>query len=263
MDLITTFQSVWTAIRGIAPIAVVNIAIIAILVICGWQGFKKGIIMGIIGVLVIILSLFGADLLSDTFSSEVLPVMKPFVSGIMDTRIEETTYQVLGIEPDANGNYSVSLSLNDLIDSQPDSRTEICRWVYRDLGLYDTLANTMAQQTVSYADQNGANITTAVSTTLCQSVAWYGTFIIAFILIFTVLTVIVNLPNLSFRIPYIGIVNDIGGLVIGLYTGLLICSILLLFLQFAGLILPEDTLRTSRFAAFILDQDLLSTYITF
>ena len=242
---------------------IINIVLIGILVICAWQGFKKGIIMGIIGVLVIILSLYGAQLLANAFSSEVLPVMKPFVSGVMDTSIEETAYKVLGYEADEKGNYNVPLSLNDLMNSQPESRVEICRWVYRDLGLYDTLANRMAQQAVAYADQNGAEVTTAVTNTLCESASWYGCFIIAFILIFSVLTVIVNLPNLSFRIPYVGFINDLGGLAIGVYTGLLFCSLLLWFVQFAGILLPEDTLRTAGIAEFILDADLLSTYITF
>ena len=39
---------------------IINIVLAAILVICAWQGYKKGIIMGIIEVLVIILSLYGA-----------------------------------------------------------------------------------------------------------------------------------------------------------------------------------------------------------
>ena len=76
------------------------IEIIGIIVIFAWKGFKKGIIMGIIEVLVIILSLYGAQLLSDTFSYEIIPVLKPFLSGVMDTRVEETAYSVLGYEPD-------------------------------------------------------------------------------------------------------------------------------------------------------------------
>ena len=242
---------------------IINIVLIGILVICAWQGFKKGIIMGIVGVLVIILSLYGAQLLANAFSSEVLPVMKPFVSGVMDTNIEETAYEVLGYEPDENGNYSVPLSLNDLMNTYPESRVEICRWVYRDLGLYDTLANDLAKKAVASADQNEIEVSAAVTNTLCESASWYGCFIIAFILIFSVLTVIVNLPNLSFRIPYVGFINDLGGLAIGIYTGLLFCSLLLWLVQFSGIILPEDTLRTAGIAELILDADLLTTYITF
>lgn len=243
---------------------IINLILIAILVVCAWQGFKKGIIMGIIEILVIILSLYGAQLLSDTFSYEIIPVLKPFVGGVMDTRIDETAYEVLGYEPDENGSYAYIVeSLTDLITDMPESRQEICRWAYRDLGIYDTMADDMAQRTVEYMDQNDVSLNTAITTVLCQSVSWYGGFMIAFIILFTVMIVIVNLPNLSFRIPYVGILNDLGGLAIGVYTGFLFCSLLVWVLQFTGLVLPQESVQQAGVAAWFLEKDFLSTLITF
>lgn len=246
-----------------AVTTIINLVLIGIVIICAWQGFKKGIIMGIIGVLVIILSLYGAQLLSDTFSYEIIPVMKPFVSGLMDTRIEETAYGVLGYEPDENGDYNVTESLTDLLAEMPESRKEICRWAYRDLGIYDTVAEEMAQKAVDYADQNEASISSAITNILCQSVSWYGGFILGFILIFTVLTVIVNLPNLSFRLPYVGILNDLVGLGIGIFTGFLFCSILVWVLQFTGLVLPQATIQNAGVASWFLEKNMLANFISF
>ena len=242
---------------------IINLVLIGIIVVCAWQGFKKGIIMGIIEILVIILSLYGARLVSDTFSYEVIPVLKPFVSGVMDTRIEETAYSVLGYEPDENGDYNVTQSLSDLIESMPESRKEICRWSYRDLGIYDSMAEELADETVEYMDQNSASLSDAITMILCQSISWYGGFLLAFVILFTIMIVIVNLPNLSFRIPYIGILNDLGGLAIGIYTGLLFCSLLVWLIQFAGLALPQDTLQEASVAAWILDKSLLTSLISF
>ena len=243
---------------------IINLVLLGIIVVCAWLGFKKGIIMGIIGILVIILSLYGAQLLSDTFSYEVIPVMKPFVSGVMDTRVEDTAFTVLGYEADEKGNYNVSQSLDDLIAAMPEARKEICRWSYKDLGLYDAIADDMAQKAVDYMDENeNVTIESAISNILCQSISWYGGFIIAFILIFTVLTVIINIPNLSFRIPYVGILNDLGGLAIGIYVGMLFCSLLVWLLQFTGIVLPQDTIQQSGVAAWFMEKDLLSTFIRF
>ncbi len=241
---------------------IINLLLVGIIIVCAWQGFKKGIIMGIIGVLVIILSLYGAQLLSDTFSYEIIPVLKPFVSGVMDTRIEETAYTVLGYEPDENGDYHVTESLTDLLEDAPESRKEICRWAYRDLGIYDDIAEDMAQKAVDYADENGASLSSAVTAILCQSISWYGGFLLAFILVFAALTVLVNLPNLSFRLPYIGILNDLVGLGIGIFTGFLFCSILVWVLQFTGLVLPQDTIQNAGVAAWFLERNLLANYIT-
>ncbi len=242
---------------------ILNLILAVILIVCAWQGFKKGIIMGIIEVLVIILSLYGARLLSDTFSYEIIPVMKPFVSGVMDTRVEDTAFSVLGYEADENGDYHVDQSLADLLDAMPESRMEICRWTYRSLGVYDAQAEVMAQETIDLMDQNGVDLKSAVTTELCQTVTWYGGFFLAFILLFTVMIVIVNIPNLSFRLPYVGIVNDIGGLAIGIYVGMLICSMIALVLQFTGLVLPQDTVREAGIAAWFLQRDFLSGLIRF
>lgn len=241
---------------------IINLLLAGIIIVCAWQGFKKGIIMGIIGVLVIILSLYGAQLLSDTFSYEIIPVMKPFVSGVMDTRIEETAFDVLGYEPDENGNYHVPESLTDLLAANPDSRNEICRRAFRDLGIYDELADSMAQKTVDYADENGASLSSSITAILCQSISWYGGFLLAFILVFAVLTVLVNLPNLSFRLPYIGILNDLVGLGIGIFTGFLFCSVIVWVLQFTGLVLPQDMIQNSGIASWFLERNLLANYIT-
>lgn len=241
---------------------IINLLLVGIIIVCAWQGFKKGIIMGIIGVLVIILSLYGAQLLSDTFSYEIIPVLKPFVGGVMDTRIEDTAYSVLGYEPDENGDYHVTESLTDILEQMPESRKEICRWAYRDLGIYDDIAEDMAQKAVDYADENGASLSSAITAILCQSISWYGGFLLAFILVFAALTVLVNLPNLSFHLPYIGLLNNLVGLGIGIFTGFLFCSIIVWVLQFTGLVLPQDTIQNAGVAAWFLDRNLLANYIT-
>ena len=243
--------------------SIINILLIAILVICVWQGYKKGIIMGIIEVLVIILSLYGAQLLSDTYSYEVIPVLKPFVSGYMENQLESATYETFGYTPNDQGQYDVPRSMTDLLAEQPERRQTVVTKAYQSLGLYDTLVYTMTDRTMTYVQDNNASLASAVSTITCQSICWYGGLVLAFIILFTLLTVLVNLPNLSFKLPYVGIVNDIGGIGIGIFTGFLFCSIVVWVLQFAGLLLPEATLRTTGLAAFFLDQNLLANYITF
>ena len=261
MSLDTITETVPKAL-GVLPVAV-NLILIAVVVVCAWQGFKKGIIMGIIGVLVIILSLYGAQLLSDTFSYEVIPVLKPFVSGFAETQVEKTTFEAFGYEADVNGDFHVTRSLSDLIAEQPESRFEISRRVYQKLGIYSDIADSMARKTVAFADQNNADLTSSVMTVLCQSITWYGGFLLAFILLYAAMTVIINILNLSFRLPYVGIINDLGGLGIGVFTGLLICALIVWAIQFTGLIMPESTMGETGIIGWFLDRNMLESYITF
>ena len=242
--------------------SIVNIFLLAILVICAWQGYKKGIIMGIVGVLVIILSLYGAQLLSDTFSYEVIPVLKPFVSGYLETRVEETAFQIYGYEPDEDGNFDVPYSLVDMLDSQPAAREEITVMAYKELGIYDAMARTLAQRSLAYAEENDASLQNSVVTVMCQSITWYGGFLLAFVILFSVMTVLVNIPNLSFKLPYLGLVNSLAGMVIGVFCGFLFCSIIVWVIQFTGILLPEETVRSAGLASYFLDMDLLASYIT-
>ena len=260
-----SFSELTTAVPKILALlpTVIDLLLIAVVIICAWQGFKKGIIMGTVGILVIILSLYGAQLLSDTFSYEVIPVLRPFVSGYMEKRVEETAFEAFGYEADINGEYHVDRSLTDLVAERPEARFEISGRVYRGLGIYSGIADVMAQKTVTYAEQNNASLTSSVVTILCQSATWYGGFLLAFILLFAALTVVVNILNLSFRIPYIGIINELGGLCIGIFTGVIIGAVIVWAIQFTGLILPEDALRGTSVAGWFLERDLLASYITF
>ena len=242
---------------------IVTLLLVGIVVICAWQGFKRGIIMGIIDVLVIILSIYGAQLLTDAYSYEVIPALKPFVAGYVEPRVEDQAYELLGYEADEDGNYNVIYSLNDLLAENPQIKHSIYLQSYRALGIFTTAADAMADKAEAYAEDNLCGVAEAAVEVLCQSITWIIGFLLFFIIIFVVLTVIVNLPNLSLRIPFVGVVNDLGGLALGLVVGAMFCSLILWVMQYAGLILPEETLRESGAAAFFMDMNLLNQFINF
>lgn len=242
---------------------IMSILLIGIVVICAWQGFKKGIIMGIVEILVILLSVFGAQLLSEAYAYEVIPALKPFVSGYMESRVEDQAYTLLGYEADENGDYNVTYSLNDLLDVNTEIIHSVYRQSYTSLGISDAAAEKMATKADSYREENGCSVVDAAVYVMCQTVTWVLGFALAFLLLFIAMTVIVNLPNLSLRIPFVGLVNDLGGLGLGIVTGFLFCSLILWFCQYLGLVLPEDTLRSSNAAAYFMDMNLISQFIDF
>lgn len=242
---------------------IMSILLIGIVVICAWQGFKKGIIMGIVEILVILLSVFGAQLLSEAYAYEVIPALKPFVSGYMESRVEDQAYTLLGYEADENGDYNVTYSLNDLLDVNPEIIHSVYRQSYTSLGISDAAAEKMATKADGYREENGCSVVDAAVYVMCQTVTWVLGFALAFLLLFIAMTVIVNLPNLSLRIPFVGLVNDLGGLGLGIVTGFLFCSLILWFCQYLGVVLPEDTLRSSNAAAYFMDMNLISQFIDF
>lgn len=239
---------------------VVDLLLLAILIICAWSGYKKGIIMGVGGVIVIIVALYGANLLSNTFSYEVIPALRPFVSGYMESKAPKILYEQLGYEADEEGNYNVTISVEDLLVQHPEKERNLCVTAYESLGIYTTKAESMADEAIEYKQQNDSSTVSSIIEVLLDELTYFLGFLLAFMLIAILLTVLGNILNLSFKIPGLDILNDALGTVIGLFTGFLFCVILVWALGFAGKIIPETTLQETKIASWFLEKDYFSAY---
>ena len=65
--------------------AVIDIVLLIIIALCTWNGYKRGLIGGIAGILAIIVALLGGSLLASAYSQEVVPALEPFVDGYVDS----------------------------------------------------------------------------------------------------------------------------------------------------------------------------------
>ena len=75
---------------------------------------------------------------------------------------------------------------------------------------------------------------------------------LGFLLIIIFITAIANIGNLSFRLPNMELLDEIGGAVLGFAKGLLYCILLSWVLSFLGLIIGKDTLEHTTLARFFL-----------
>jgi uncharacterized membrane protein required for colicin V production len=75
----------------------IDLILLAIVIICVWTGYKKGLIMGIGGLVVIIVSLYGACLVSTTYSYEIIPALRPFASGFVERQMNSTVLENMGL----------------------------------------------------------------------------------------------------------------------------------------------------------------------
>ena len=221
---------------------VIDLVLVAIVLICGWAGYKKGLLMGIGGILAIVVALYGANLLANVFSYDLEPAMRPFIYGYAEGVIN-------GKDSDVRaemgwGRYDYSME--DLLGQHPERQEEFCETCYKTVGFDPSTAESMAKRAVTYAQESGGTVTGAMKHILSQSVSYVAIFVVAFLLIIIVLTVIGNLPNLSYKIPKLDVLNDIAGALLGLVTGFLFCVILVWGLKFFGLLL-HDALPESNY----------------
>lgn len=234
----------------------INLVLAGVMLICVWSGYKKGIIMGVGGILAIIVSLYGADLLANTFSPDIIPAIRPFASGFMEGQIKAE-----GGVIDRMGWSSADLSVSDLLAKYPAREMEFCSTCYQSLGLDETTSDNMATDTMETIIETGMSTVDAVIQTLCKTISYVGCFILAFMLIIIILTVIGNLPNLSYKLPNLDALNDIGGSLLGVCTGIMFCMVIVWSLKFTGKIIGSDTLSSAWLASIFLDHNLLTHYL--
>ena len=237
--------------------AIIDLALLGILIICVWSGYKKGLIMGLGGILCIIISLYGANLLSNAFALDVVPALRPFAGGFMESVASQEDGGVL----DRMGWEDSDYSLDDLLEQYPERKAEFAEACYESIGIYSNSAGVMAQEAVTYSQETDSDMVTAVVEVLCRRVSYVGCFILAFLLIIIVLTVIGNLPNLSFRLPHLDLVNDISGAILGLVTGLMFCAAAVWALKFVGILIGSDTLESTILGGWLLRKDFLFRYL--
>ena len=237
--------------------AIIDLALLGILIICTWSGYKKGILMGVGGILAIVVAIYGANLLANLFSYDVVPALKPFVNGYTERLLTGSDAKVrkeMGWE-------DYDYSMEDLLQQHPERRAEFAQTCYEALGVDGGAAGHMAERAVTYARESGVTMTGATVQILCETVSYVACFVLAFLLIIIILTVIGNLPNLSYKIPDLDIVNDIGGALLGLATGLLFCILLVWALKFMGMLIGSDTLSGTRIGGWLLEKDFLMQYL--
>jgi len=236
--------------------AIIDITIVAILIVCTWGGYKKGIVMGVGGIIAIIVALFAANIVASTFSAEVIPAMRPFASGYMEKQIEEE-----GGVLDNMGWSDTDYSLNDLLEIYSEQTEAFAAQCYKALGIFDTSARAMAQRAMERHQLVGGDFIDSVVYVLCASASFVMCYILAFLLVLIMLTVVGNLPNLGYKIPNLDTINDAVGAGLGLITGLLFCIIMVWMLKFTGIIIGEETLSGTVLARVILKLDFLIKFL--
>ena len=225
---------------------ILNLALLLILILCVWGGFKKGLIRSAAGLVVIIFALVVSNVFASSYSRELVPAINPFVGGYIDS--DATTQKVL----EKLGYGESEYSLTDILAQDTSLRYDYAYETIREIGFYKDVADELASDSVTYADRNEVSMTDAVITIVCNTIAYVGCITIAFIMILILMTAILDLFNLEFRLPNIEIIDEVGGSALGLIEGFLYCVLLCWVLGFMGLIIGTETADKTALVRFFL-----------
>ena len=231
---------------------ILDIVLLIIVALCTWGGYKRGLIGGVAGILAIVIALFGGSLLSSASSHEVVPALEPFVDGYVDSSKNR------GAILERMGYGSSDLSLDDILQQDSSLRYDYAYECLSDLGLYEKRAEELAADAVAYAQESGVSMTDAVVAVLCDTVTTVMTTVIGFLLILILLVALASIGNLSFRLPNMENVDEIGGAVLGFAKGFLYCVLLCWLLSFLGLVIGKETMAHTTLGRFFLIFDTIT-----
>jgi len=224
----------------------IDIGLLLILALCTWEGYKRGVIGSIAAIVAIVVALFGGTLLSNAYAGEVIPALKPFVAGYVDS--QENREIILGEMGYGNSDYSLA----DILASDSSLRYDYATECMHLIGLNDERADTLAARAVTLSENKGISMTDACVSVMCDTITFVGGLTIAFLMILILLVAFANVFNLSLRLPNMENVDEIGGAVLGFAGGFVYCMLLCWLLSFLGLLIGKNTIEGTVLARFFL-----------
>lgn len=232
--------------------AVIDIILLIIIALCTWNGYKRGLVGGIAGILAIVVALFGGSILSSAYSQEVVPALEPFIDGYVDSQANrDAVLESMGY---GDSDYSVE----DIIAQDSSLKYDYAYECLLSVGFYSRTAEKLANKAVDMADTDGTDMTAAVVAVVGDTATYVGGAALGFLLILIFLIAIANVGNLSLRLPNMENLDEIGGAVVGFIKGFIYCVLLCWLLSFLGIVIGKTTLAETTLARFFLAFDFLT-----
>jgi uncharacterized membrane protein required for colicin V production len=229
---------------------VIDLILVAIIGFCAWRGYKNGIVVGICGLVAIIVSIVGANVVAKSYSEAYVGALEPFVTGIVDTAVnnviedpeeEELVYRIQPTE--RRDVYAVSFA------------------TLRNLGLSGSASKPIAEAITEDSDSVNQLMNNNITRRLCRALAFIVTFIIAFCILAIVFAVIGSIISLRFRIPGIDRLDWIIGIALGVIKGFMIVLVIAGALRYLGMFLPKETVEKTFLLELFTEHNLIANLL--
>ena len=253
-------------------ILALDLGVIAIVVFCGWRGYRNGLIRGVFGVVSLIVSLFVASVAANAYSGEFTDMLNPFIGGVVESTLADlaasgsgsgsesaaasesaagsSARPELGSGP-GSAAASESVTVHEVDTAEFENKPEAFKTAYsalRRIGLPESSAARVADMVINDDNNSGAPTVTLsdlITDKLSSALAFVAVFGIAFILLAIIFTVIGNLVGFVFSLPGLRIIDIATGVIFGLAKGLLIVFALAAIVRYLGLLAPDTLEGTS------------------
>jgi len=231
---------------------IIDILLVLVLISCVWAGIRKGLVLGVAGLIVLLVAIVGANFIAKTYSKEFIPAVEPFISNFVDEAVN--SLQLEGEDEAEPVEYRLDGETEEIVPEVYDAAMTSLK----KLGISESSARTLAEKASKGVAKVGQSLTNSLADELCKTICYLMVFMIAFILIFIILTIIATILNLAFKLPGLNIVNDIGGGILGLAKGAVLVCAIACVLQYVGIAFPAGTLEKTTVLQFVMENNFIA-----
>lgn len=209
---------------------ILDLALVGIVALCAWRGFRSGIINGIMWIVAIAICLYGANLVATAYEDDLSEVVEPFAVSVVESAM--TGGDSADGDSDAVIDPGLSVDEREKLDVFAVSLA-----VLRKLGIADPAARALAQDTADKYNKVDTQMTQHLTGLLCGRLSYVLLFAVGFVVLICIFTVAANILDLHFGIPGHENLNHITGAALGVIRGILIIFIIGCFCRYLGIFL--------------------------
>jgi uncharacterized membrane protein required for colicin V production len=233
----------------------VSLAVLLVLGFSTWQGYRKGLILTVCGVLVIIISAFAGGRIAAAYADKAASSVAPVRSWLPDDKIEEAAAEVL----------KGASQLSQVTDTK--TLREVARLSFEKIGITGPIIDNLVEKALDGLKSDELGIRESISYTFLYSVSYLVLCVFGFLVVFVVLTLLVNFIAAVFKFPVfnllvVKLVDKIGGALLGLLFGVLIMCVVGWAMHFVGVFLPPDIFEASGLLKYFMNAKLLTGLLT-
>lgn len=209
-----------------------DLAIAVVLLLCIWQGHRRGFILTLCGFLAVFVAFFGAGIVSNLMAEPISQLLRPIIEqNLTQSAQNSLTGAALAQTSSHGGDLLSSIPLEEVLELLQSSQ------------LYQAFS-AMVESAVA---QGILTITTNAVRSIAEYIALQAAklvlFVIAFVLILILWTILSRTLDLAFRLPVLSTLNHWSGAILGLLKGAVLSYIAVWLLR-DSLIPPEAIQQT-------------------
>jgi len=212
---------------------------------CVWQGYRKGLILTVAGILLLCLAVWGASHISGRYAADFEERINPLFGLVVDEAADDAMRAA---------GYSAGVDDEDTI-------LTIAAGAFSSMGIVEKESEKMAVEVLENMRESSVSLKTGISNAfihiICRVLLFTFTFAV-FALLFTLLS---HFVSMLIKLPGLKLIDTWGGLAAGLVYGLLLLFAIGWIFRFLGAVIPSHLAENTFLLRFFVNQNILTAFL--